>query len=148
MLGNYKITIDKFQKQQYNGFTERGCKTMKMDEKKIALYMKNLSLTREEAIQTIIDEEEDNFPELTTEQKKVEKAMMRADRKEETAPRKRERKPDDDKRFLIRYLIDAIDGTCDALDPIHVINPEREIEFTYHGTLYRLTLAKPRKKGE
>jgi len=119
---------------------------MKFDEKQIALYMKNLGLTREEAIQTIIDEDEDNLPDLTPEQKKVEKAMMRADRKEETAPRKRERKIDADKRFLIQYLADAIDGTCDALDPIQIINPEREIEFIYHGTKYRLTLAKPRVK--
>ena len=116
---------------------------MKFDEKQIALYMKNLGLTREEAIQTIIDENEDNLPDLTPEQKKVEKVMMRADRKEEKVPRKRERKPDEDKRFLIEYLVKTLDGIC---DPIRVTNLEREIEFTFHDTLYRLTLAKPRTK--
>lgn len=114
--------------------------------KMVALYMKKLGISKEEAEQMYQDEMEDNLPELTTEQKKVEKEMRQADRKKEIAPRKRERKPDNDKRSLIQYLVDAIDGTCDALDPINVINPEREIEFIYHDVKYRLTLAKPRKE--
>ena len=119
---------------------------MKFDEKQIALYMKNLGLTREEAIQTIIDEDEDNLPDLTPEQKKVEKAMMRADRKEEKAPRKRERKPDEDKRFLINQLVEFITSPNGIYAPAKIVNLEREIELRYNGTVYRLTLAKPRVK--
>ena len=125
---------------------------MKFDEKQIALYMKNLGLTREEAIQTIIDENEDNLPDLTTEQKKVEKAMMRADRKKENTPRKRERKPDNDKRFLIDAFVWALttdeetNGDNVNAENVVITKPEREIEFDYNGNHYRLTLAKPRKE--
>lgn len=125
---------------------------MKFDEKQIALYMKNLGLTREEAIQTIIDEDEDNLPDLTPEQKKVEKAMMRADRKEEKVPRKRERKPDNDKRFLIDSFVWALttdeetNGDNINAENVVITKTEREIEFDYNGNHYRLTLAKPRKE--
>ena len=53
-------------------------------EEKIALYMKNLDLTREEAIELIRDEQEDNLPDLTAEQKAVVKEMTQAERKKET----------------------------------------------------------------
>lgn len=125
---------------------------MKFDEKQIALYMKNLGLTREEAIQTIIDEDEDNLPDLTPEQKKVEKAMMRAERKEEKVPRKRDRKPDNDKRFLIDSFVWALttdeetNGDNINAENVIITNVEREIEFDYNGNHYRLTLAKPRKE--
>lgn len=121
-----------------------------MDEQKIALYMKNLDLTREEAIELIKDEEEDNLPDLTEEQKKVAKEMAQADRKKEATPRKRERKIDNDKRFLINTFVWALttdereDNSVNA-NAVTITNPEREIEFTYNGAKYRLTLAKPRK---
>ena len=73
-------------------------------EKLIQKYMKNLSLTREDAEQMWQDEQDDNLPELTAEQKAVVKEMTQADRKIETAPRKRERKPNEDKRILISAL--------------------------------------------
>jgi len=121
-----------------------------MDEQKIALYMKNLDLTREEAIELIKDEEEDNLPDLTDEQKKVAKEMAQADRKKEATPRKRERKVDNDKRFLIDAFVWALttdENESDNVkaDNVIITNPEREIEFSYKGTKYRLTLAKPRK---
>ena len=72
---------------------QKGDRTMtNADEIRITLYMHNLGISREEAIALMRDEEEDNLPELTTEQRKVEKEMRQADRKKETAPRKRERK--------------------------------------------------------
>ena len=62
---------------------------------------------------------------------------------------KRERKPDEDKRWLIQYLAGALeDADCDLdtnLDNISITNPEREMEFIYNGRKYRLTLACPRK---
>lgn len=76
------------------------------------------------------------------------KKARRADRKKvETV--KRERKPDGDKRWLIQYLAVALeDADCDLdtnLENIVVVNPERELEFTYSGIKYRLTLIRPRK---
>ena len=118
----------------------------------IQQYMNKLGLTEEEALELWLDEQNDNLPDLTDEQKKVVKEMTQADRKVETAPRKRERKADADKRLLIdalnSALIDIIhqyDENC-IDDDVHLINPEREITFTYNGNRYRLTLSKPREK--
>lgn len=113
-----------------------------MTEKEIYInkYMKNLGLTREEAEEMWLDEQADNLPELTAEQKAVEKEMRQADRAKETAPRKRERKPDAAKRQLIDWLADTIGEAA------IITNPEREIEFMFNGNHYRLTLSKPRKE--
>ena len=116
--------------------------------KMVALYMKKLGISKEEAEQMYQDEMEDNLPELTSEQKKVEKEMRQADRKKENVPRKRERKPDNDKRFLIDTFVWALttDGDNANAENVIITNPEREIEFDYNGSHYRLTLAKPRKE--
>lgn len=116
-------------------------------EKMIRLYMNKLDLSREEAEQMWLDEQEDNLPELTPEQKAVVKEMAQADRKKESAPRKRERKPDENKRLLIAALVDCLlEVSPDEMENVSIINPEREIEFTFIGERYRLTLAKPRKE--
>ena len=115
-------------------------------EQTIQHYMKKLGIDRNEAEQMWLDEQEDNLPELTEEQKAVEKEMMRADRKVETTPRKRERKPDEDKRALIAAIVDCLlTAPADEVEDVTITNPEREIEFVYNGNRYRLTLAKPRK---
>ena len=100
-------------------------------EQTIQHYMKKLGIDHDEA-----------------EQMWLEKEMMRADRKKETAPRKRERKPDDDKRLLVSVLHGFLhDFLFASQDHLHceMTNPEREIEFTFKGNRYRLTLSKPRK---
>lgn len=118
-------------------------------EKTIQLYMSKLDLSREEAEQMWLDEQEDNLPALTAEQKQVVKEMTQADRKIETAPRKRERKPDENKRLLIAALVDCLlEANPDEMEDVSIVNPEREIEFRYCGDRYRLTLSKPRVKKE
>lgn len=118
-------------------------------EKTIQLYMSKLDLSHEEAEQMWLDEQEDNLPDLTAEQKQVVKEMTQADRKIETAPRKRERKPDENKRLLIAALVDCLlEANPDEMEDISIVNPEREIEFRYCGDRYRLTLSKPRVKKE
>lgn len=112
-------------------------------EQTIQHYMKKLGIDHDEAEQMWLDEQEDNLPELTAEQKAVEKEMLRADRKKEETPRKRERKPDADKRELVKMLEQLLDGVADEV--CKVTNPEREIEFIFNGNKYRLTLSKPRK---
>ena len=114
-------------------------------EEDILKMMKNLDLTREEAIQLLQDDEDDVSVELTPEQKKVAKAMSQGDRKKETTPRKRERKPDESKRELIKALANLADdlGTC-----VEIVNQEREILFLYNGEKFRITLMKPRDKKE
>lgn len=120
-------------------------------EKTIQLYMSKLDLSREEAEQMWLDEQEDNLPELTPEQKAVAKEMAQADRKKESTPRKRERKPDNDKRLLVSVLHGFLhDFLFASQDHLHceMTNPEREIEFTFKGNRYRLTLSKPRKEKD
>lgn len=122
---------------------------MNEKEKTIQLYMSKLDLSREEAEQMWQDEQEDNLPDLTAEQKAIVKEMTQADRKKESTPRKRERKPDNDKRLLISVLHGFLhDFLFASQDHLHceMTNPEREIEFTFKGNLYRLTLSKPRKE--
>ena len=114
-------------------------------ESEIQKMMKHLDLTREEAIQLLQDDEDDVTVELTAEQKKVAKQMAQGDRKKETAPRKRERKVDDNKRTLIAMLTDCLK----IFTTVEVVNPEREFTFLYNGEKYKVVLSKPReKKGE
>lgn len=94
-----------------------------------------------------IDQGEKLF-ELPPELEAGAKKARRADRKK-VENVKRERKPDEDKRWLIQYLAIALeDADCDLdtnLDNITITNPEREMEFIYNGIKYRLTLMRPRK---
>lgn len=110
-------------------------------EETIKKYMEKLHLSFEEALSLWEDEQEDNLPDLTPEQQAVAKEMAQADRKKETTPRKRERKPDKDKRDLIAFFVDYLMD-----NQVKVINPERELEFIYNDVKYRLTLSKPRKE--
>lgn len=116
-------------------------------EETIKKYMEKLHLSFEEALSLWEDEQEDNLPDLTPEQQAVAKEMTQADRKKETTPRKRERKPDENKRLLINALVDCLlEASPDEMEDVSIINPEREIEFRYCGERYRLTLSKPRKE--
>lgn len=126
-----------------------------MTEKELTIqkYMEKLGLTLEEAEELYADEQADNLPELSAEQKSVVREMTQADRKKETTPRKRTRKIDKDKRLLILrlsdFLVDFIlDDNLDLEVEQHgvkIVNPERQIDFSFHGENYRLVLSKPRK---
>lgn len=113
-------------------------------EEKIALYMKNLGISREEAIQLINDDAEDVSVDLTPEQAKVVSDVTRTTG-DKTERKARQRKLDDDKRFLIRILETAI-GYNPQVSNFELLNPEREIQFEFRGALYKLTLSKPRIK--
>ena len=114
-------------------------------ESEIQKMMQKLDLSREDAIQLLQDDENDVTEELTKEQEKVVKEMTQADRKKERTPRKREKKVDEDKRHLMALLDIAIGHNPDVTE-YTVTNTEREVTFRYKGTLYRLTLMKPREK--
>lgn len=127
---------------------------MSEKEEMIQHFMRKLKCSRKDAEKIWQDDLDDNYPELTTEQRKVEKEMRQADRKKETAPRKRERKPDNDKRFLIDTFIWALttdeetNGDNVNAENVIITKAEREIEFDYNGNHYRLVLMKPRKEKE
>ena len=88
--------------------------------------------------------------------KDKEKAMRQyrqADRAKPFIPdlKPRERKPNEDKRFLISALVWALTTDIEQAgdnvnaDDVVVTNPERQIDFTYNGTRYRIVLSAPRK---
>jgi len=113
-------------------------------ETRIDLYMKNLGISREEAIALIADDANDVSVELSKSQVEVVKEMTRTTGDKDK--RKTTRKPDADKRFLIEIITDAI--LCDSGEDGIVVDSdlEREINFIFHGVHYRLTLSKPRIK--
>lgn len=113
-------------------------------EQTIRKLMKNLALSYVEAEQLYNDDLNDVSVDLTNEQKAVVREMTTADRKVETAPRKRERKVDDNKSFLIDVLVDDLVAEH-FIGNIKVINPEREITFTFEGETYKIILSRPRK---
>lgn len=115
-----------------------------MNEEKIALLMKKLDISREDAIEIIksddeIDHGADPFP-LTKEQAKASKKARSVGR----APtvykfEKKERPPDEQKRHLIGVLAKAVGVE------VNILNPQREFEFVFEGKKYKVTLSAPRK---
>lgn len=91
---------------------------------------------------------------LSPEQEQEAKKMRQADReKKPFIPdlKKRERKPNEDKRFLIAaiewMLTTDVEQSGDNVcaDDVVITNPERQVDFTYRGTRYRIVLSAPRK---
>ena len=118
-------------------------------EKEIAKLMKNLGVTREEALEIIASDKEvdkgGNPNPLTKEQEKNSKAARKTSTGVYTFT-KRERKPNENKRSIIQ----EIKQLCEKMgENVVVTNIEREIEFIYGDKKYRITLSAPReKKGE
>lgn len=122
-------------------------------EKQIAHLMKTLDISEAEAKQMIADDEAiekgaDPFP-LTTEQKKASKQARGTGTRAYTFT-KRERKPDEDKRFLVDLLMHSLFRCSlqNAVDKINVINPERQIDFVYNDRKFRIVLSAPRTPSE
>ena len=116
--------------------------------------LKRLGLSAEEIADVLIadrkiDQGEKLF-ELSDEQKQVVKKMSGTGTKTVYQFQKREHKADNDKRFLIDavyWLLTADishsgDNVC--ADNVEIVNPEREILFTYNGKKYKITLSAPR----
>lgn len=77
------------------------------------------------------------------------KKARQADRTD--TPKPRERKPNEDRRFLIDALVWAMTtdieqaGDNVLATDVEIVNPEREFLFTYNGIKYKVTLSAPRK---
>lgn len=119
--------------------------------------MRKLGMTEEEIQEVLktdreIDRGADPFP-LTQEQEQVVKKARQADRAVNAYGKevKRERKVDNDKRFLIDTFVWALTtdteycGDIVCAENINIINPEREIEFIFNGKKYKIVLSAPRK---
>ena len=96
-----------------------------------------------------IDRGADLFP-LDPELEKGAKKARRADRTDTPKKASRERKPNDDKRFLIDALVWAVTtdieqaGDNVLATDVEIVNTEREFLFTYNGTKYKVVLSVPR----
>ena len=96
-----------------------------------------------------IDRGADLFP-LDPELEKGAKKARRADRTDTPKKANRERKPNDDKRFLIDALVWAVTtdieqaGDNVLATDVEIVNTEREFLFTYNGIKYKVVLSAPR----
>ena len=117
--------------------------TNKEREEKIALYMKKLDISREEAIELIEDDENDYIGEEGEEMTEKAKEVKRYEKS--TKERKKtvkERKVDEEKKFLLDILAAALKAS-EPTENLSVKN-EAEISFTYHENSYTLKLVKHR----
>lgn len=110
--------------------------------------MKTLNITEAEARQMIADDEAidhgaDPFP-LSAEQEKASKKARGTGTRAYTFT-KRERKADNDKRFLIDLLERSLNGTVCKMTKT---NPERQIDFVYNDRNFRIVLSAPRTPSE
>lgn len=115
--------------------------------------LQNLGMTENEAIETVLydDEVEHNKStefDLTEEQAKIAKHYTTIDskkRKTEYTFTKRERKPNNAKRFLIDNIKEFLSANDNILS-LNVSNIERQIDFEYEGKQFSITLTEHRPK--
>ena len=120
-------------------------------ENEILHLMKALDISREEAEQLWEDDnndyESDEMKEMAEKAKKNGLLKVGARQVEPAKEKKtRERKPNEDKRFLIDCLFDSLKD----FDNCEIVNPERQIDFWLNGIHYSVTLTAhraPKKKG-
>lgn len=122
-------------------------------------------MTREFAENTFIEEQEDADPELIKKMEadaKKNGAKAKADKKpanysmEKAVKTRAPRKPNEDKRAIVEALFYAMcdfhhaeeDCIASHVENVETVNPERQIDFTLHGTAYSLTLTAHRAKKE
>ena len=125
------------------------------DEKWIQSTMKTLDLAREEALEMWCDDHDIDMGkakefDLDPEKQKVVKQMTKAGGKARATENKpRERKPNEEKREIIKYLAYSL-GECDKFgenfaESVETVNVEREITFKIGENAYSLTLTLHRK---
>ena len=119
-----------------------------MNDKIIKNLVRSLGCTVEEAKDIVeadkrIDKGEKLFS-LTPEQEKASK-KARSVAKSPTAYNftKRERKADEDKRYLVEAFDKLLAEQVKA-DDIEIVNPEREIVFAVNDRKYKIVLSCPR----
>lgn len=119
------------------------------DKEKIAVLMKNLGITEDEARQVMNDDKEVDkgkpMPwDFTKEQEKAIRKYRQADRDldKPTEKKPRTRKENPTKRDIIQKMETLM---REMMDTVEVLNPEREILGEMDGVKYKITLSCPRK---
>lgn len=115
--------------------------------------MRKLGLSEEEIQQVLADDKAIDrgakLFELTSEQKQASKQSRQVSRapgvyKLDNTAGKRSKKADDDKQFLINALVRALATDDVHAENVNIVNPEREVEFVYHGRKFKIVLSAPR----
>lgn len=128
-----------------------------MDENKIALFMKNLDLTREEAIDLILEDAKiDKMTstkqidsDLTPDQKKAVKKAKNATRAVDAygKERKVQRKENPTKKGIVSELFEFLsENSKFEIETPEITNAERQISFKCGENWFELTLVQKRKK--
>lgn len=120
-------------------------------EQEIQHLMKSLDISRQEAEQLWEDDnndyESDEMRAMGENAKK--NGLLKVGARQTVDPKGqkkvRERKPNEDKR----YLMDCLHDTLKDFDECVVVNPERQVDFVLNGVHYSVTLTAHRaKKGK
>lgn len=123
-------------------------------EATIKMWMTTEGMTREFAEASWIEEQEDADPELLKEMEKKAKDSGATKVKAKRAPnyslegqKKRERKPNEEKRDIITWIFDLFQTlqTDNMVHSVENVNVERQIDFKIGENHYSLTLTCHRK---
>jgi len=123
---------------------------MKIDEKRIAMLMKTLDITREEALELegydadVTAGKKTEF-DLTAEQQAVVSEMTRAD--VEVGKRKSTRKPNELKEAIVREIAEFLseDALGQMYEAVQIANANRTITFAVGDKQFELNLIEKRK---
>lgn len=123
-----------------------------VDEKRIAMLMKKLDITREEALElegydADVNKGKKTQYDLTPEQEKVAKKMTHVTEYAKSASVKRERKPNELKEAIVaelaNYLVEEAQGQ--VYEDVTVTNKSRMIAFSVNGKRFELALVEKRE---
>lgn len=123
-----------------------------VDEKRIAMLMKKLDITREEALElegydADVNKGKKTQYDLTPEQEKVAKKMTHVTEYAKSASIKRERKPNELKEAIVaelaNYLAEEAQGQ--VYEDVTVTNKSRMIAFSVNGKRFELALVEKRE---
>lgn len=112
-----------------------------MTESAIVNAMKELGISREDAIEMIAADEaiergEEMDFDLPAEKQKVVKEMTKVGTRKTGEKVERKRKPNEDKRAIMQELFDHFSG----MPGCTLSNIERQVDFTFNGVQYSVTL--------
>lgn len=123
-----------------------------VDEKRIAMLMKKLDITREEALElegydADVNKGKKTQYDLTPEQEKVAKKMTHVTEYAKSASVRRERKPNELKEAIVaelaNYLAEEAQGQ--VYEDVTVTNKSRMIAFSVNGKRFELALVEKRE---
>ena len=114
-------------------------------EKLIKSHMEKLGISREQAIELIEEDKRidrgEKLYELPKELQAGAKKARQADRTPTATKAKREKKVDNDKKYLMSLIAETLTANCEGFE---FTNEERECLFYFHDKKYKITLACPR----